>query len=205
MLYGARRHGMVRVKPWSAFGIRGTPRPRWRGLLLLALTVVPVHAHAWSDAGDVRLTAELGGAALQRPEQSPRWRLGGGLAAALGVTSLAQLQLLVDHRRTVQPDAGDTATSVLAATFVYGIERLWLTPYFEAGLAYVVAQPRLDAGVIVPTAAAGLDADLSDRLFVGANVRYYPIFSTGLLQNPAYVVASARLGLVLPALRVGAR
>ncbi|MEL6545213.1 MAG: hypothetical protein AAFQ82_11355 [Myxococcota bacterium] len=142
------------------------------------------------------LAVEPGLATLSEPDG----RSWGGLGAISGAVNLSDrlhLQLHLDYKRFPFRDNSLQATAV-GGELVYNIDVGRVTPFIELGGAAVTLLAEdgaSDGPSLVPLLGAGFDVKSGQRFFWGFTVRYYPIFGTDLLSNPAYVTINARLGV----------
>ncbi len=162
-------------------------------VFLVALFSTPPAGAAFEQ---VTFALEPGLATLS--EASGRsWGGLGGLTAATNITERLYLQLHIDHKRFPLRDEGLQATAWNGAV-LYNIDVGRVTPYIQLGGAVVslLAEDEASYGpAIVPVLGAGFDVGTSGVFIWGFTVRYYPIFGTDLLSNPAYVTINAKLGV----------
>ena len=124
----------------------------------------------------------------------------GGLGALSGAVNLGErlnLQLHVDHKRFPWRDVG-LQTTAWGGEVVYNIDVGRVTPFVELGGAVVTILADDDASFgpsAVPMLGAGFDVAGENVFIWGFVVRYYPIFGTDLLSNPAFVTINAKLGV----------
>ncbi|MEK7703757.1 MAG: outer membrane beta-barrel protein [Myxococcota bacterium] len=176
-----------------------------RYLILAAAASVLVALPARRGHGaplDLRLGVEGGLATLADPAGGRNWGQFGALHAALGITDRLGLQVLNDHKRfaaTSAPDRVDT----LGLALVYNIDVARVTPFVELGMAQVrlrwitPAQETTWSSTVAST-GAGFDYAITQRLLLGAVVRYYALFDSALFDRPGYTTLQARLSVLLP-------
>lgn len=162
--------------------------------VLAALLLAPEPARAAFER--MTLALEPGLATLSEA-RGRSWGGLGGVSAAANLTDRLHLQLHIDHKRFPFRDEGLQATT-WSGGLLYNIDVGRVTPYIELGGAVVSLLAEDDSSygpALVPVLAAGFDVSGAGVFVWGFTVRYYPIFGTDLLSNPAYVTINAKLGV----------
>ncbi len=165
--------------------------------LALALAAWPTAANA--DLGDIRVTLEPGAAVLSQSFAEDAWGLLGAATVAVGVTEQLWLQVHIDQKSFSRHPPAFSATAV-GGSLTYSLDVLNVSPFVEAGIARVVLAPERGPTFnpeLVPMLGLGIDVLPFRWLLAGAVVRYYPVFETDLLGNPAYATLHLRLGVVV--------